>query len=171
MHWEGNCEAWLEACKGDFFSPALAGVKKAPLPCVDSALVCSRLGDVFESGRELCQSMAVRVSVVEAEGLPLVPDAKRRGVPLPATNYRTRNTLPEILHGVLIDFDKMMASTKFGRLLNDYFAYLDRAYNTYRALFKIGILVWIALGTLFCMYKYGAFSDDRFPGGARRIGR
>ena len=53
------CETWYDACKQEFFSPMTPGIQKTPLPCTDSAVVCSRLQDIYLSGPEFCDAMSV----------------------------------------------------------------------------------------------------------------
>jgi len=72
-----TCTEWFEACKGDFFSPIAVGVQRMPLPCAESALVCSKMGDMYSTGSDMCEAMSVKWGTDKC--LTGEVDATRRG--------------------------------------------------------------------------------------------
>lgn len=52
------CDAWFNACREEFFSSS--GLSKLR-PCMDSALLCSRLDDIVKDGEGLCTKMGYKV--------------------------------------------------------------------------------------------------------------
>eukprot|EP00945_MAST-04E_sp_MAST-4E-sp1_P007674 g7674.t1 len=57
------CDAWFNACREEFFSSS--GLSKLR-PCMDSALLCSRLDDIVTDGDGLCKKMGYEVVNVES---------------------------------------------------------------------------------------------------------
>lgn len=59
-----TCETWFEACKGEFFAsmPVSKSSTASLVPCLDNALVCSKLEDFVPSGKALCANAGLSLS-------------------------------------------------------------------------------------------------------------
>jgi hypothetical protein len=139
------CNEWYDVCKDEFFSPSHAGIQKIPMPCSDAAVVCSRFGDVYRTGPEFCDAMAIKYGNTHG-CLNGEVDPKRRGTPLPSASTGRSSSSTALIDLFLRDIRAL--SALITRSTDSFKKSIDRFVNKYGLPLKIsGVIVFGAILT------------------------
>jgi len=142
-----TCIEWYAACKDDFFSPSTVGIQKIPSPCSDSAVVCSRLGDVYHSGNEMCEAMSLKWGTEDA-CLSGEVDLERRGRIIFSSSDKSTHGTSKTDYGLIELFlrDMRIFGSMIQKFANYYMHTIDRFVGKYHIRLKwVGIFTFVSL--------------------------